>query len=180
MNPAPHTGPHLDTALRALHHESVDYWSTFATPDFFAPIGDAWSPADNVRHLTKAMRAVTAGLKIPRWLLWLRFGRARTSRGYDEMREVYLARLARGASAGRFAPSAIAARDDHERERIMAGHATAVDDLRAALGRWPERALDTSRMPHPLLGSITVREMLFFTLYHNRHHLDGVRRRLTS
>jgi hypothetical protein len=180
VSPAPYTGPDLTAALRALHDESVEYWSTLATPDFFAPIGSAWSPADNVRHLTKAMRAVTAGLKIPRWLLWLRFGRGETSRGYDQMKEVYLARLARGASAGRFAPSAAGAHDDPERRRIMEFHAAAVDDLRAALARWPERALDTRRLPHPLLGSITVREMLFFTLYHNRHHLDGVRRRLTS
>jgi hypothetical protein len=30
------------------------------------------------------------------------------------------------------------------------------------------------RLPHPLLGKLTVREMLFFTVYHNAHHLDQV------
>jgi hypothetical protein len=96
------------------------------------------------------------------------------------MKDVYLARLARGASAGRFAPSPNRVFDDEQRRQIMALHAAAVDELAAALLRWPERALDTTRMPHPLLGAITVREMMFFTLYHNRHHVDGVRRRLTS
>jgi hypothetical protein len=60
------TGPEIAAALQALHAESVQYWSTFNTPAFFAPFGTDWSPADNVRHLTKAMRAVTVGLKMPR------------------------------------------------------------------------------------------------------------------
>ncbi len=29
-------------------------------------------------------------------------------------------------------------------------------------------------MPHPLIGRLTVREMLFFTLLHTRHHLDRI------
>jgi hypothetical protein len=32
-------------------------------------------------------------------------------------------------------------------------------------------------MPHPLLGKLTVREMLLFTLYHNLHHVQNVARR---
>ena len=116
---------------------------------------------------------------MPRWLLWLRSGRGRVSRGYDEMRQVYLARLARGASAGRFAPASMKEHTEAERDRVMSYHAAAVERL-TSIARWPERALDTTKMPHPLLGSITVREMLLFTLYHNRHHLEGVRRRVTS
>ena len=175
-----HTGLEIISALGALHDESVGYWATFTTPAFFAPIGDAWSPADNVRHLTKSMRAVDKGLHVPRWILWLRSGGGGTSRGYDEMKDIYLARLARGASAGRFAPSPVAQQTDAERARIMAFHADAVTTLAASIARWPERALDTARLPHPLLGPITVREMLFFTIYHNRHHLDGVRQRVRS
>ncbi len=175
---APHTGSDIVSALTALHDESVAYWSTYSTPDFFAPIGDAWSPADNVRHLTRAVRAVAGGLRVPRWLLWLRFGRGGGSRDYGEMKETYLARLSRGASAGRFAPAPIKETSDAERNRIMTFHASAIRELTDAIARWPERALDTGKLPHPLLGSITVREMLFFTLYHNQHHLDGVRRRV--
>src|SRR5688500_9216606 len=150
--------PEIASALRALHDESVHYWSSFDTPRFFAPIGDAWSPADNVRHLTKAMRAVDRGLNAPRWILWLRFGRGGVSRGYTEMKDVYFARLARGASAGRLAPAPAQHSSDAERERIMKFHAAAVDTLTTSIGRWPEHALDARRLPHPLLGPITVRE----------------------
>jgi hypothetical protein len=35
-----------------------------------------------------------------------------------------------------------------------------------------EGKLDHYILPHPLLGKLTLREMLFFTIYHNEHHLN--------
>jgi hypothetical protein len=177
------TGRAIQSALQALHEESVRYWDLLDTATFLAPIGDAWSPADNVRHLTKSMRAATQGLRAPRFLLRFAFGRVMSpSRSYATIREIYRARLAQGASAGRFAPRPRPAPTDPEAERarIMAYHATAVAGLGHAITRWPERALDARQLPHPLLGSLTVREMLLFTVYHNRHHLENVQRRLAA
>ncbi|WP_145979260.1 DinB family protein [Gemmatimonas phototrophica] len=177
------SGSDIRTALHALHRESVAYWDALNTATFLAPIGTAWSPAENVRHLTKSMRAVTQGLQLPRVVLLVAFGRATApSRPYAAVREVYRARLAQGASAGRFAPRPHAAPSNPEdaRARTMAAHAAAVASLCDAVERWPERALDARRLPHPLLGRLTVREMLFFTLYHNRHHLENVQRRFAS
>ena len=36
--------------------------------------------------------------------------------------------------------------------------------------------LDAVLLPHPLLGKLTVREMLFFTVYHVQHHRALVER----
>jgi hypothetical protein len=186
VDPAPSTGSEIRAALETLHAESVQYWSAMGTATFLAPLGVAWSPAENVRHLTKSVRAVTQGLRVPRIMLLFRFGRAgHPSRSYETMRETYRARLAQGAAAGRFGPGARPASNanadpEAERAQIMAYHATAVRGLSDAISAWPERALDGRQLPHPLLGKLTVREMLLFTLYHNRHHLDGVRRRMTT
>lgn len=120
-----HSGPEIRAALAALHAESVRYWAQFDTSRFLSPIGDAWSPADNVRHLTKSMRAVTNGLRLPPiFVLLAFFAPKRPSRSYDEMRDVYRARLAEGASAGAFGPGARAPTTDHEAERaqIMTYH----------------------------------------------------------
>lgn len=50
--------------------------------------------------------------------------------------------------------------------------------LRGALEQWSEADLDRVRMPHPILGPLTVREMLFFTLYHDGHHVEAARARI--
>jgi hypothetical protein len=183
LSAAPTTRAEIQGALTALHTESVAYWRRFDTPTFLALIGDAWSPAQNVRHLTKSMRAVTRALQMPPFAVLLLFGPVRhVGRSYEQVREVYQARLARGADAGPYAPGAspVSADPVAARARIMEYHAAAVRELLRAVGSWSERALDTRQLPHPLLGKLTVREMLFFTLYHNRHHIDVVQRRIAS
>ena len=173
----------IRAALDALHAESVTYWVTFSTSVFLAALGDAWSPADNVRHLTKSMRAVTRGLQLPTFVVRLSFGGASgESRSYADICDLYRRALTPGVTAGGFAPDPRGAPGDPEAERVrvMEYHATAVQEFGASLDRWSERQLDRCRLPHPLLGPLTVREMLFFTLYHNRHHVDGVKRRLDA
>jgi len=176
----PRTKPEIAHELRALHERSTPFWDAFPTADFLAPLGEAWSPADNVRHLNKSIRAVTRGLRVPRPLILLTIGPAlRKSRSYAEIREVYHGVLARGADAGRFAPSPQKPPGDPEawRRELMSLWAAAANGLEGALTPWSERALDRCRMPHPLLGKLTVREMLLFTLYHNLHHVRNVERR---
>jgi len=43
-----------------------------------------------------------------------------------------------------------------------------------------ETALDLYILPHPLLGKITLREMLYFTAYHVYHHQTIVERDLKN
>ena len=50
-------------------------------------------------------------------------------------------------------------------------------ELRGAVGRWSEDQLDRYQLPHPAMGKMTVREVLFFTVYHNAHHARRVRER---
>lgn len=178
---APWTGAELRAALDRAHAESLAYWQTYPTPAFFAPLGTAWAPASHVRHLTRAMRAVTSGLRLPRLALRLAFGTAHgPSRRFDALRTDYRAALARGGQAGRFAPAPLAIESsgaEAARARIMGYHAAAVAALTEASARWPEESLDRYRLPHPLLGRITVREMLAFTVAHNVHHVHVAERR---
>jgi hypothetical protein len=50
--------------------------------------------------------------------------------------------------------------------------------LQKAFESWNEEDLDTIRLPHPLLGKITAREMIYFTLYHAKHHVTATKDRL--
>lgn len=168
--------------LRRVHSESVAYWARYDAQEFFLrPTTDVWSPADQVRHLTKSVRAVATGLAAPRLLLAVSFGIAmRPSRTYSVLRADYLDALARGGRANaRYTPRALepSQRGEEQRGEIMARHAAAVDGVCRALAGWSERALDRLRLPHPLLGKLTVREMALFTLYHNTHHVRVAERR---
>lgn len=176
----PWTGAEIADQLVGLHHASGKFWDSFRIDEFVRPLGDAWSPADNVRHLLKSVRPVVSALHLPGPVLALLFGPARApSRGYEQMRETYHARLGAGGRAGRFAPSPLVAPPDLEawRVELMRRRVRTEMALAAAVRRLGERTLERRRLPHPLLGKLTVREMLFFTLYHQLHHVENVRRR---
>ena len=174
----PSTRAEIVARLRELHAASVAACAVLSTPEFVAPRGTSWSPADHLRHLTKTMRAITRGLNLSWWKLRIAFGKARKpSRSYDGVRESYLNHLP--AFTGRsnpFAPSSRNLEEDPEawRAQVMRYYDVAFDELVRAAERWDEAALDKYRLPHPLIGKLTLREMLFFTLYHNWHHIRRV------
>lgn len=179
LSTSPRTGAEIIAALREVHRESVSYWTTFSDAAFFAPIGTAWSPAENVRHLSKSVRAVQQGMRLPPILVNWIFGTTdEPARSYETIRTIYLERLAKGASAGRFAPESKPAPADPstERARIMRVHAASIEALTARVAKWSEANMDYHVLPHPLLGPLSVREMLFFTVYHNTHHVLNVQR----
>jgi hypothetical protein len=170
----------LIAAVDRVHNENAEYWSSFETAAFFTKLGEAWSPAENVRHLVKSIRPVVKALSTPRFVLRLMFGKSRRSSvTYDELVTRYLGLLEAGGRAGRFAPSDRTEADlEAWRSAIMEQLAALNANLRAAIARWPDAELDRYQIPHPLLGKLTVREMLCFTIYHQRHHADVVRRRV--
>jgi hypothetical protein len=173
----PFEGAEVVAELRRLHEECEAYLRTLPADVFVQRQGEKWSPAEHVRHLSKSIRPLVLALGLPRFILWVRFGRAAVaSRPFDVMRETYRARLAAGATAGRFAPSPQPPPGDAAgyREAVLVPWRTTNAELQSRIAGWDEAALDRYRLPHPALGKLTVREMLFFTLYHNAHHLNLV------
>lgn len=166
-------------ALEAVHESGVNYWSRFSTREFFAPMASAWSPSEHVRHLTRSMAPLLPVLRVPRVALRVMFGSAITpSRSYEMLHVMYDAAIAAGGTAGRFAPTPErSAPDDARRNAIMDAHSETLRGLTQAMEKWTESQLDAHRLPHPLLGRLTIREMMLFTLIHNQHHVEVAERR---
>jgi len=177
---APVSGRDLSHALAALNASGSAYLTAMSDARFFAPQGKAWSPAEHVRHLQQSTAPLALALKLPRWLLGLRFGQSsRPSRSFAEIRGLYLKKLGEGAQAGRYAPAPEGPPADPGTRRlaIMSGWTSSIIGLQNAVTRWSEPALDHHLLPHPILGLLTVREMLAFTVYHTAHHLRRVAER---
>ena len=69
---------------------------------------------------------------------------------------------------------------EERRERVLSRWKQGTEGLERAVPRWGDGALDRLRLPHPVLGKLTVREMLFWYHYHNHHHLCRVRERAAA
>ena len=177
----------LISALEDVHREVTEYFGSLSRDDFFRrPEEEVWSPAEHLIHLNKSVKAVTSGLAMPKLALRVSFGASKKpSRTFEELHEVYLDQLKKGARAtGPYVPPTLdladEAREEATRTRVLSGWEAAGGTLVEKLRGWSEKNLDKLRMPHPLLGKLTVREMMCFTLFHDRHHLASVRDRLST
>jgi hypothetical protein len=173
-------GAHEDLApaLEASYGRVAEAAEAFQAEAFFERPGEAWCAAEQLTHLVTSVNAVARGLSM-RWLtLWLLFGRSKAgSRTYDEVKAMYHRQLAAGGRAsGPYVPQLDPEVEDpgEARRALLERWHRATGRLDRTLTRWSPKALDRYRLPHPLLGKLTLREMLCFTVYHNHHHAHRI------
>jgi len=169
--------------LANLRGEGLELWRRMEAERFWSRHDRNWSPADNVHHLMISTAPVTLALRIPRLMLQVCFGMTRTpSRNWEALRSAYRDGLAAGATAGRYAPprKAVPVEAAADQGRLVLQCEGTVLRLEKAIEPWREQDLDRYRLPHPVLGRVTVREMLMFTLFHFDHHREIVARRLEA
>ncbi|MEO5583430.1 MAG: DinB family protein, partial [Saprospiraceae bacterium] len=65
-----------------------------------------------------------------------------------------------------------------EKDTIYNDFNAKVKALQENMENWSEEELDKYVIPHPLLGNLTFREMLYFSIYHAGHHRKNVERTL--
>lgn len=174
--------PSILEELDRVEREVGEFFGSLDAQEFVLRIGDAWTPGQHLDHLNIAASAAARAYTVSPWLLQLRFGRARASRSFDDLREAYRARLARGGGAtGRYVPQRSDADDEDpivQRTVLLSRWHRVTERFRAGVRAWRETSLDRARVPHPLLGRITMRELAFFTIFHSRHHIEAAKRRL--
>ncbi len=177
------TRENLISALSASEVDVADFFASLTPEELVMRADSAWTAAEQLAHLTSAVSAVARGFAVPRIVLRIRFGRSRSSgRSYPALRDDYLLRLAAGGRASApFVPNRHdlpTSQGDARRRELLARWHRANDRLQKALASWNEKELNMILLPHPLLGKITAREMIYFTLYHARHHVAATRNRL--
>lgn len=170
-------------ALAQLKDVEAEFWLGIPPERFEQPFGEAWSPADTVRHLIKSTVPIKKALKLPKTTLRVMFGKGKgISTSYGELVERYAAALKAGGKAGSFSPSAHDMPVDlvKSQKDLVTECGSEIEALARAVDPWSEKDLDIYRLPHPLLGKLTVREMLLFTLHHYEHHREIIAGRLGS
>lgn len=144
---------------------------------FFSKSDHKWSIAENVQHLHLSARPLNLAFSLPRFMLRLFGTPYRKSYPYDEIVKRYKQLLKDGGVApGTFVPSGISIKGD--KEKIIARLNNTHHTLLAKAESLREEDLENYLLPHPLLGKLTVREMLCFTAYHISHHHNAVKARV--
>lgn len=168
--------PQIISAL----NEKVDAFNDYVLPlnkeQFESTPNGKWSAGQNLDHLIRAIKPLQLAYRLPKLALLILFGKTnRPSRTYDELVTKYKTKLAAGGKAsGPFIPPVIGF---EKKEELIRKYATHKQKLITKIEKQSERDLDSYILPHPLLGKVTLREMLYFTIHHNEHHLELLKNR---
>lgn len=159
----------INSLLKSNYQEFFQEVSGLSVDEFeYAPEGK-WTAGQHAEHLLKSVKAVSQGLGTPKFLIKQKFGKAnRPSKDYDGLVARYREKLSQGPVFSKtYAPGEV---PDKKRQKMLTTLNESVDKLISKTSKWDEAQLDEYIFPHPLLGKVTVREMLYFTAYHADHH----------
>jgi hypothetical protein len=161
--------------LRANHSDFTHFISTLSEAQFTHADADKWSAGQQLDHLVRSVKPLAQVLMLPKFVPRLLFGKIkRTSRSYDEQVAHYQGKLAKGGKAsGKYVPQAVAFA---QRKALVAQLDAHIASLCKSLASFSEDELNNMLLPHPLLGKLTLREMMYFSIYHVKHHHEGIKK----
>ena len=141
---------------------------------------DVWSIAEEFEHLTKATQVVLEALWYPSLIVKWKFGKPnRPIRTYDECHKRYTDKIAaldgKPKSPEKFTPK----KNELNKKQMLATWSKQLNLYEKRISRWSDKSLDNCLLPHPLLGKMMVREMLFFTHFHAEHHAASISKKAT-
>jgi len=170
------TKDNLIDALKNVQYGLTETVEALSAEQFITGKGELWSAENYLKHLILSIKPFVKAFNFPAGQLEGMFGRSeRPSKTYDEIVTLYKGHLDDGIRAEDY--DAVTPSFYRMPEGVTDVQAYLVqtwneanDRLIVAIENHTEAALDSDQLPHPALGTITVREMCFFTLYHNTGH----------
>jgi len=133
-----------------------------------------WSTGEQLEHLIKSVSPINLGLVLPKKALKWKYGSSdRQEMTYEELKSIYLLKLEEGAKATKpYIPNPIPV---SKKKALLQKYRSEKEKLIHVLNKWDEEVISEIVAPHPILGNLTIRELMFFTVYHTYHHLESIK-----
>lgn len=163
------TAPQIAALLHESHRDFCKYISSLHEQQFLSHKEGKWSAGMQLEHIFRSVQPVRLAFELPKFMLRFIWGKSnREGRSYEALVAKYLQKLEQGgAASGRFIPKDVAYQNSVKLQKMVLNE---IERLQKLITKFSESDLDTLVLPHPLLGKLTLREMLYFTNYHVKHH----------
>ena len=122
-------------------------------------------------HLIKVLKIVNIGFTLPKPLLQLMYGiNKNEARSFQLLQTLYKNALEGGAkSPSIYIPKPVLF---ESKNHLIQKHATLNQLFIDKINDHSDNALNRYRLPHPILGKVTLRELASFTSFHTAHHFE--------
>ena len=145
--------------------------------EFEVNVNNKWSAGQDLMHLIKVLQIVNIGFTLPKPILRLLFGiNKKESRSFEDLRQLYKNALEGGAKAPTiYIPKTVS---HNEKDSLIQKFASLNKSFIDKLNNHTSFELDRYRLPHPILGKISLGELASFTSFHTSHHFDVLKSKL--
>ena len=168
--------PDIQKTLLDLYPASVQKLSKLSPGQWMeTPIPGKWSIAEQLNHLLLSGYSIGSLLKQPD-AFFTTFGSATgNQKSYDELYKAYL-KVNNGTliATSRFTPK----KEELQigEEGLAAWEALIYKTHGRLATNWDEDRLDQTQFPHPAMGIMTMRELMYFKIFHTKHHYLAIDR----
>lgn len=165
----------LIKTLTANHEDFIACIDQLSIDEFSESQNGKWTAGQQLEHIYLSVKPVSLAFRFPTFLLNLIWGKSnREGRSYDALIARYHAKLENGNKAtASFVPKKV---DLKKGQKLKVNLKNEVVKLCLSIEKLSEYDLDHYILPHPLLGKLTLREMLYFTIYHVKHHENLIKK----
>ena len=148
-----------------LEHQPIENWEK--GPD------TKWSKTQHIQHLVDSLQLLNNALSSPRFILKYKFGICiRELRYYETVVKIYQQKLIENKDGAKTLNQKLKKPTLKERDHLLTRFQIQQKKLQYKTVHISERNLDTLILPHPLMGKMTVREIIMWTAYHTEHHTN--------
>lgn len=175
------TKENLMLDMEKIFEETINWFNEQPVEHFNKEmVSGKWTMAGHLYHLIKSTKGVSKAMGMPRLVLRTTFGKSnRVERTFDQQYHKYIDSLASIAETSgqaaivgaKFVPAEGRTFDKPE---LIKRFLEELTSMKKQVSKWKEKDLGVYVLPHPAMGKLTIREMIYFTIFHTKHHLDNL------
>lgn len=156
----------LTTELKEKYTAFTDYIGSLSEEEYQYQYENKWSAAQQLDHIVLCVAPLVQVYGMGKAGIEQMFGNVTVIRDYETHKAAYLGKLREGGKA----PSQYVPVHPEDREVLIGKLSQQISILCEKVNSFSEEELETLAIPHPLLGKIALKEMLYNAVYHVQHH----------
>ena len=164
----------------ASHDAFVDYILELPEADYnYSHLNEKWNCGQQLDHINRTVSVLSKGASAPKFMLKWKFGKSnRPSKTFEGVVHKYSKGIEDGFKAtGKFVPEYVTFSNRQDKVKKLTKMARGIE---YKIGKYSEADMDTIILPHPAMGIMTMREIMYFTIHHVEDHLSQMKRNLAA
>lgn len=134
---------------------------------------DKWTTGQHILHLVKSLQMLNKALSYPKFILKYKFGVCnRAPRDYATVAKKYQDKLDVSKDKAKEFNKSLQIPTIKDKKRLLTRYQIQQKKLQYKTQKISDKNLDSLIVPHPLMGKMTLREIIMWTAHHTEHHLQ--------